>query len=486
MAWTTKLGTSVVAAAAATVIIAGTAFAAGTPGGQSIGDPYYPNDGNTGYEADHYGLQLTYQPGADNLSGTATIQATTTQDLSRFSFDFNLTASSVQVDNATAQFSQSNGKLIITPGTDLPANRQFTVVVQYQGVPSKARVSGDSDPEWIATKDGAYATSEPHIASIWFPVNDHPLDKATYDVSVAVPTGTQVLADGVLTGTSTANGQTRFNYHSASPEASYLQTLTIGHFTTNATTASDGRPFSTAYDQKLKPAVLQVAQADVDRTPEVLAWETSLFGPYPFEAEGGVVVNKDGDDDAEEFQTRPVYLSGNWVLDGKPVHDMDVVVHENAHQWFGDSVSVKSWQNIWLNEGFATYTEWLWHEHTNQCTAAQIAGSFYAKYNGKASFWKIKPGDPGVDNQLADPVYYRSAMTLQALRNQVGDTTFFTILKDWAAQNRYGNGSTQDFIALADQVSGTSLDQLFQTWLFTPSQPTWSGPTCPTGVPNNP
>ena len=166
---------------------------------------------------------------------------------------------------------------------------------------------------------------------------------------------------------------------------------------------------------------------------------------------------------------------------------MDVVVHENAHQWFGDSVSVKSWQNIWLNEGFATYTEWLWHEHTSQCTAAQIAGSFYDQYDGKASFWKTNPGDPGLDNQLADPVYYRGAMTLQALRNQVGDTTSSRssegLGRPEPLRQRLPPGTSSRW---PTRSPAPHLDQLFQTWLFTASQPTWSGPTCPTGVPNNP
>ncbi|TCO65936.1 M1 family metallopeptidase [Actinocrispum wychmicini] len=459
----TRWTRAVLAALTVALLPVGNAAAAGTPGLPSIGDPYYPNDGNTGYQVDHYDLRLTYQPGADRLSGTATILATTTQYLSAFSFDFGLDTSSVLVDNAPAKFVKRGNKLVVTPKAGVPANRPITVVVRYQGVPSTVEIDGENP--WVATPDGAMSTAEPHIASAWFPCNDHPTDKATFDVSVAVPDGTQAISTGLLTGTTSQLGWTRWNWRGTKPQATYLQMLTIGHYDIRRTTAPDGRPFVTAYDRRLSPAVRDSSIASVERTPEVIAWESSIFGPYPFDSEGGVVAANDGSTDAEEFQSQPVYYSGNFA----PHSDMYVVVHENAHQWFGDAVSVRGWRNIWLNEGFANYAEWLWSEYAGEGTAQQLADWTYG--HQKPGCWKIKPGDPTPDKLLADPVYTRGAMTLQALRNVVGDNKFFTIVREWVAQHRYGNADTADFVALAKRVSGQDLDKFFQTWLFTSGQP---------------
>jgi aminopeptidase N len=455
-----------VAAALAVVLVTGPASAAGAPGGQSIGDPYFPNDGNTGYEVDHYGLQLTYQPGADHLSGTATIKATTTQELSSFSFDLGLDTSAVTVDNVPASFKKKDAKLIITPKESVAADHPMTVVVTYAGVPGKLEINGEK--AWEATPDGAASTSEPHYAAFWFPANDHPQDKATFDVSVTVPDGTSALSAGTLTGPTKQGGQSRWDWHSAKPQATYLEFLAIGRYTVTSGTASDGRPFVNAYDQRMSASDLKAAKASVDRTPEVIAWEESLFGPYPFEAEGGVVANSSsGDDDAEEFQTRPVYYSGSFD-DGT---DMSVVVHENAHQWFGDAVSPHYWRDIWLNEGFATYAEWMWAEHTGGKTVKQTADASYQDHQDDDSFWAVAPADPGAANLLHDAVYDRGAMTLQALRVAVGDDAFFSILRQWASRQQYATGSTDQFIALAEQVSGKSLQQLFDTWLVRKGRP---------------
>ncbi|WP_214318789.1 M1 family metallopeptidase [Nonomuraea sediminis] len=421
-----------------------------------IGDPYFPADGNAGYDVSHYRLDLRYQPGADRLAGTAVIRASATRDLRRVSFDFRLDASEARVNGVQAGLVRRGGKLVVTPEAALPAGRPFSVEVRYSGVPSRVVIDGERP--WKATPDGAYSTAEPHIASAWFPCNDHPRDKATYDVSVTVPDGTQVISTGVLKGTDRHSGSTTWHWHGSRPQASYLQTLAIGHYAIKRGTAPDGRPIVTAYDRRLSKSMRKAAQDSLERTPEVLAWEESLFGPYPFEAEGGIVVAGDDSEDAEEFQTRPVYRSG--------AADLTTVVHENAHQWFGDSVSVRSWRDIWLNEGFATYAEWMWSEHLGKATARQQAAEAYARTD-----WRILPGDPGREHLFDDPVYNRGAMTLQALRDTVGDRDFFAIVRAWATRHRYGNGSTPEFVALAEKISGKRLDTLFRTWLFTKGRP---------------
>jgi aminopeptidase N len=453
------------AVCAATLIGApgGTAGATPLPGGPGIGDPYYPGDGNTGYDVTHYDIRLTYQPGTDDLAGSTTVLLTPTQDLDRFNLDFALPTRSVLVDNAPARFTEGDGELVVTPATPLAHGRPVTVVVRYEGVPSTVSVGGEQ--AWKRTADGALAVDEPHIARWWFPSDDHPLDKATYDVSVAVPDGTQVISNGALTGSSSQLGWTRWNWRSSQPQASYLAFLAIGHFDLRRATGPSGQPLITAYGTDLG-ADGDAARASVERTPEALDFLSGLFGPYPFDAQGGVVPSA-GLSFALENQTRPVY-SPKFFAQGANTY---VVVHENAHQWFGDSVSVAHWRDIWLNEGFATLAEWLWSEHENEGTAQQLLEYTYALHPADDPFWQVLPGDPGKDRQFDAAVYDRGAMTLQALRGVIGDDTFFRLLRTWAAEHRYGNGAVADFVALADRISGKKLDPFFETWLFTPGKP---------------
>jgi aminopeptidase N len=148
-----------------------------------------------------------------------------------------------------------------------------------------------------------------------------------------------------------------------------------------------------------------------------------------------------------------------------------VVVHELAHQWYGDDVSLKGWKDIWINEGFARYAQWLWSEHEGEGTAQELADYVYASHPADDAFWTVAPGDPGPDNQFDTAVYDRGALAVQALRNEVGDDTFFAILKGWPQEHAYGNASVGDFQKYAEKVSGKSLATLFDTWLFKPSKP---------------
>ncbi len=295
-------------------LLAAPSAAAGQPGGQSIGDPYFPHDGNTGYQVDNYALDLAYQPGADQLSGTATISATATQDLSSFSFDFGLTASAVTVNSESAEFKDQDNKLIITPKVDLPAQKPMTVVVTYSGVPSKVRMYGEQ--AWFASADGASSVAEPHYAAFWFPCNDHPSDKATWSASVSVPDGTTAITNGKLVSSEKSGDKVVWKWSSAQPLATYNSFMAIGRFTMKKnTTAADGRTFIRAYSQSLSETEKKNATSSIEQTPDVLAWESGLFGPYPFDIEGGVAVDAGSVNDAEEYQTKPVY--SNVFKDGK-------------------------------------------------------------------------------------------------------------------------------------------------------------------------
>ncbi|MFJ3905304.1 M1 family metallopeptidase [Streptomyces sp. NPDC090025] len=436
-------------------------FTAGAPG---IGDSYYPASGNGGYDVSHYDLRLKYQPSTDLLEGTATLLATTKQNLSRFNLDLGLKVSEVRVNGRVAKFTASGDhELEVTPAAPLPKGTAVTVVVRYAGKPSEVKIGGWT--AWARTPDGAVAAQEPDSAVWWFPSNDHPLDKATFDVSVLVPDGTQAISNGTLQSQSSKLGWTRFNWRSDKPQATYLATLAVGKFDITTDTTANGLPVLNAYSKDLG-ANAGAARASIERTTEVAEWLESVYGPYPFSALGGYVPNVTSGF-ALETQTRPFY-SPRQFANGANV---SVVVHELAHQWYGDSVSVADWKDIWINEGFARYSQWLWSEKEGEGTARELADYVFQTRAADDPFWTVKPGDPGADNQFDIAVYDRGALALQALRDEVGDEKFFAVLKGWPKRYAYGNAKVGDFVKYAEKVTGKPLAELFDTWLYQPVKP---------------
>ncbi|GAA3840771.1 M1 family metallopeptidase [Saccharothrix violaceirubra] len=451
------------ATAASLLLLAGTASAA-TPGAPGIGDPYYPNAGNGGYDVSHYDVRLNYRPSDDNLSGTTTITAKATQDLTGFNLDFVLNVSSVRVNNRVASFKTEKGELVVDPKATLRKGADLTIVVTYSDAPSKRSVDGYT--AWRRTADGALAIDEPDAAPWWYPSNNHPTDKATFDVSVSVPDGLEVVSNGTFAGTvKQINGWTRWRWRSVKPQATYLTFVAIGQFEVRHQVAPNGQPFVTAYSLSSDSADDEAAKASVERTPEIVEFLEGSFGPYPFEAQGGVVTP--GINFALENQTRSTYGTA-FFRRGANTY---VVAHENAHQWWGDSVSVHAWRNIWLNEGFASYAEFLWSEYIGEGTAQENAQFTYDLYPADSPFWQVLPGDPGADKQFDGAVYDRGALAVHALRVAVGDQHFFEILKTWLAKKKYGDATIEEFVAHAEKISGKPLVELFQTWLFTKGKP---------------
>ncbi|WP_157246700.1 M1 family metallopeptidase [Nonomuraea typhae] len=435
------------------------------PGAPGIGDPYFPDYGNGGYDARHYSLRLNYQPGTDRLDGKASIVAVATQRLNRFNLDFLLDVKEIRVNGRPAAFAKSGAhELEVTPAMPLLKGTPFTVQVTYGGNPGSIQVPGIVTP-WIKRADGALALGEPEIAWWWYPSNDHPADKATFDISVTVPDGTEAVSNGILAGQRSSQGRTTYHWVMDKPMATYLATLYVGDLEVRKGRSPSGLPVYTAYGKDLGPRE-QAAKDSVERTPEIVGWLASVFGRYPFSSMGGSVINENVGF-ALETQAQPVYDSV--FFEAGP--DVGVVVHENAHQWFGDSVALKRWSDIWLNEGFATYAELLWSEKEGTGTAAELANAWYDQIPPASAFWQVKVSDPGPANLFNGAIYLRGAMALQALRSEVGDRDFFTILRTWARINRQGNATIPEFVSLAEKISGEQLDTVFSTWLDTVGKP---------------
>ncbi len=461
----------VLAAGTALALAAGTATAAAapkttafTPGAPGIGDPYFPLEGNGGYDVGHYGLNLSYQPTTHQLSGVAQITATATQNLSRFDLDLNgMTVRKVTVNGVRATFTRSGQELQITPRTGLPNKQAFRVNVSYDGVPQTITGSPivfGADYGWQYTPDGAFVGDEPNASSTWYPCNDHPSDKATFTYKISVPDGTTVIANGDLLSHKSQAGSTTWVWDETSPMATYLGTIDIGKWTIQSGTTAGGIPETVGYDPDLAADV--AAQHTFTLSGDITDFWAKEFGPYPFTSTGAIVDNVPGVGFSLETQTRPLYGFAP---------DPGTASHELSHQWFGDSVSVKTWKEIWLNEGFATFAASLWTEHTGGASTYASALATYNRIAASSAFWNQSIADPQRDTMFSSAVYTRGGMTLASLRHKIGDYAFFTLLHKWTAQHRYGNATTAQFVALAEQVSGQDLGTFFQTWLWDKTKP---------------
>ena len=439
----------------------GAGEAAGAPG---VGDTYFPTYGNGGYDVQHYDLHIRYAPRRNHLRGTATIQANATQDLTCFNLDLvGFEVHDLTVDGQPATFSRSKHELKITPETPLGSGDAFEIVMDYSGTPHVFDLPGTNDRAgFIRTADGAIVAGEPEVAAGWFPVNDHPVDRATYTLRVTVPVGYDVIANGLLGPVRTTPTWTTHTWEANDPMASYLATIGVGDWEFRTRETDTGVPVIDAVD----PDMVRASRRALRREPEILSFLESQFGPYPFEAAGAIVTDSRKLGFALETQTRPIYPPHAFPGPGEIY-----LVHELAHQWFGDLVSVERWQHIWLNEGFATYAEWLWNEHEGSGTTQQTFQARFRDIPRRSAFWEVTIGEPGVKHMFDAAVYVRGAMTLQALRNQIGDADFFDVLHRWVQDHAFATGTTDGFIALAEQVSGQQLDGLFDEWLFQPNKP---------------
>ena len=463
------VATTVALAGILPLVAATPAFAAPgyAPGSTSGGDPYFPASGNGGYDVQNYRLTLAYEPATGRLDGTAVLTLQADQDLSSLSLDLRgLTVSTVVVDGRSVPFTQQpavdgrGGELVVPVKAIVHTTHQVTVT--YGGVPGRPVDIGGELYGWVSTPDGALVANEPEGAATWFPVNDVPGDKATYDFVITVPQGKTAIANGDPVGKpTTANGRTTWRWHEREPMASYLATASIGNYTMTTQLGVHGQPVYDFVDDDITGRARTTTQAALAKEPEMLAFLEGVYGPYPFTSFGSIV-----DDDsvgyALETQTKPVY-SGR--------ASESTVLHEMAHQWVGDSVTPAQWRDIWLNEGFATYSEWLWAEHTGRSTLQAQFDDVMA-VPADDEFWAVAPADPGAVDLFAGATYDRGAAALYALKGKIGDKAFATLLRRWTTEHWHSTVTTADFTALAEQVSHQQLDAFFTTWLYDTGKPT--------------
>ena len=412
-----------------------------------MGDPYFPELGGGGIDVQSYDLDLDIAGDGTRIDGTTTLTLTATDDLASFSLDLiGLEVSSVTVDGGPATVERTDRELRIRPTAPLADGSTATVVVTYGGEPQPVPTESLGGVGWLVLPDGggSYVIGEPEGAGTWFPANDHPTDKATFRFELSVPPGVEALANGELT----ARDETTWVWVMDDPMATYLAQVVVGQYRLTEEQGPDGIAIRNAFADPLADSV-GLAFA---RQGEMLEHFTSLFGPYPFDVYGSVVI------DASiglAFESQTLSLFDRGFI------NEEVVAHELAHQWYGNSVSPASWRDIWLNEGFATYAQWTWTAASGGPTVLEQAARVHDRLTSE-----VPPGDPGPAGLFDIAVYDRGGLTLFALQAEVGDETFGTVLRRWATERAGGTGSTDDFIALAEEVAGQPLRPLFDAWLF--------------------
>lgn len=443
---------------------------AGEPG---IGDDFYPMLGNGGYDVQTYLIDLTVSDDLREIeAGLVTISAVATQDLSAFNLDFlGMTVEHVGVDGAPAAFSRDGREMTVTPVYPLMEGQLFIVRVAYSGTPGTDEDGDDLDFNngWSHYDTGVLVASEPDGSAVWYPANDHPLDKAKFRFVIDVPAPYVVAANGALVSREEAGDRITYTWDMDYPTATYLATVNIQTFEERTDESESGVHIRNYFPVDLADAGERV----FSKQAEMIDYFETIFGPYPFDQYGVVVADVNLN---FALETQTISLFGKNIIQPDVVTSAETIIaHELAHQWFGNSLTPATWQDIWLNEGFATYAQVLWAEHTYGIDAAhEMLGQYYGTIRSPlfAMGGGGAPGDPPPSQLFNTSVYLRGGWTLHALRLHIGDDAFFELLLEYAERYKYGNVTTQEFIDLAVEISGDETTaELLNAWLYEEAVP---------------
>ncbi|MDH6122498.1 aminopeptidase N [Kitasatospora sp. GAS204A] len=440
-------------------------------------DPYFPGNGDTRYRVHRYELTLDYRPGPNRLAGAARISALAgPEPLREFALDLaEFRIGRVLVDGRAAHYTHRGGKLRVKPARALASGAAFTVEVHYSGNPKPVR-SQWGGLGWEELTDGALVASQPVGAPSWFPCNDRPADKAAYQISVTTPSPYTVVTGGRLLTRTTKASSTTWVYEQAAPTSSYLVGIAISAF--EKVLLVDAEPGAVPQTGYVPARLVPRFAGDFGRQPQMMRLFEELYGPYPF-GEYAVVVADEELDVPVEAQGLSSF--GTNHVDGVRGSER-LVAHELAHQWFGNSVTIADWRHIWLNEGLAKYSEWLWAERSGGRDAQAHAADAHRQLSALPQDLRI--ADPGRKQMFDDRLYERGGLTVHALRCALGDEAFFRMLRDWATGRRHGVVTTADFMAHAQRYAavGGSLVELFDAWLFDGALPELPVPAAPAAV----
>lgn len=440
-----------------------------------IGDRLFPYLGNPGYDVTSYDLSFTY-PGSNDkpLQAVTTITARATADLDRFNLDFARgKVASVEIDGVPASFTSADADLVVTPGVPLPKGSLMRITVHHTSDPMAVK---GQDGGWVRTEDGLVMANQADAAHLVFPCNDHPSDKAAFTIRITVPDGYTAVANGVQAAERRSGGSTTWTYRTEHPMATELTQVSIGRSAVLHRTGPHGLPMRDvvpADDSKtLEPWLA--------KTPDQIAWLESKVGPYPFETYG-LLLAKAATGFELETQTLSLFEKGVFTQAAYPAWYIEsIMVHELSHQWFGDSVSPRTWSDVWLNEGHATWYESLYvQEKANKLMVDRMKAAY-----GFSDRWRESGGPPaapkapkeGQKISIFRPnIYDGAALVLYALRQEIGQDAFEQVERTWVREHRDDTAGTADFVALASRIAGRDLGTFFHDWLYGEKTPPMPG-----------
>ncbi|WEO94861.1 M1 family metallopeptidase [Streptomyces sp. FXJ1.172] len=440
-----------------------------------IGDRLYPYLGNPGYDVASYDLDFTY-PGRNDkpLEAVTTIDAWTTADLERINLDFaHGTVRSVEVDGHPADFTTAGEDLVVTPDHPLSEGSRTRITVRHTSDPVPAK---DQDGGWVRTSDGLAMANQADAAHLVFPCNDHPSDKAMFTFHITAPNGYTVVANGLPAGADRAGRTTTWTYRTQHPMATELAQVSIGRSAVVHDEGPDGLPV-----RDVVPAADRKAlEPWLAKTPGQIAWMESKVGKFPFETYG-VLMARASTGFELETQTLSLFERNLFTEPAYPKWYVEsVMVHELSHQWFGDSVSPRTWSDVWLNEGHATWYEELYAEEKGHRPMEDRMKAAY----GASDRWRAaggppalpKPPSPGQKIGIFRPnIYDGAALALYALRQEIGRPAFERLERVWVRAHQDSTATTADFVQLASTISGRDLSGFLKAWLYGAKTPPMPG-----------
>ena len=429
---------------------------------QGIGDPTFPNLGNTGYKATHYGLKIDYNPDTNQLKGDVTMTAVASAVLGTFSLDFTgYVISAVKLNGSSVPYERTENKLMVKPTTPLAVGAKFSLETIYSGSPKQGQSAAlpvGIKSGWIHFAGGAVAVCEPELAHTWFPCNDHPLNKATFDVVVSAPAPYVAISNGMGANA----GPNTMHFVLDKPAMTCMTTVCFGKFATLKQVGPNQLPITNYIPLGEEMTYLK----RLGITPKFMQYLSERIGPYPFSSYGAIIL-PDSVRSVNDLMTgSAIETTAIPVFGPSGATSPETLCHELAHQWMGDCVSITNWgDDIWWVEGFAQYAEWLMTEMTDGPEAYNRAvQAIYSQFSSQPHW--LHPGHLSAAEMFGAGSYVGGALTFHALRKELGDAKFFATVKQFIDKNRYGNASVKDWIEIASKVAGRDMKPFFEAWLY--------------------